>query len=270
MVIPSLRYLEDGPRDGAFNMAGDQALLILCNENEIRPTLRLYGWSRPTVSVGYSGKEMDQIDLELCRKKALAIVKRPTGGGVLLHTSELTYSLIAPIGHPSFPKGLRKTYNFVSEVLLAILKRLGVNGNIQVVSTLGESSETNQIRSPACFGNKYRTEIMVNGKKIIGSAQRRLRRAFLQHGSLLIHFDPEKLNELFLFSDQKARKKHLLKIKNNSTSLAGEGAPILDCSLLKVIFLEMWVDILSIDLEQSSWTSKEMRLLKQIKKTIVL
>ena len=55
MVIPSLRYLDDESKDGAFNMAGDQALLVLCNENEILPTLRLYGWSRPTVSIGYSG-----------------------------------------------------------------------------------------------------------------------------------------------------------------------------------------------------------------------
>ena len=194
MIFAPWRYLDGGLEDGAFNMAADQALLILCNEGKSPPTLRLYGWRKPTVSIGYSTKEFEKIDREYCEKKGIEIIRRPTGGRVLLHASEVTYSLVAPFDQGFFPKGLSKTHYLISETIVICLQKLGIRG--EVISLSRGEDRDGSFNSPACFGLPNRAEVKVNGKKIVGSAQRRLNRAFLQHGSVLIHFEPEELNKI--------------------------------------------------------------------------
>ncbi|HIA33009.1 MAG TPA: hypothetical protein EYN83_07290, partial [Nitrospinaceae bacterium] len=89
------RVIEDGPQDGESNMAIDRAILASCASGKTLPTLRLYCWERPTLTVGYAQDFAKEIDVNRCRKLGIQIVRRPTGGRALLHNHEVTYSLTA-------------------------------------------------------------------------------------------------------------------------------------------------------------------------------
>tara|TARA_B100000686_G_scaffold191894_1_gene198526 strand:- start:575 stop:1387 length:813 start_codon:yes stop_codon:yes gene_type:complete len=270
MAIKAWRYLDGEREDGVFNMAADQALLTLCNEGKSPPTIRLYGWRKPTVSIGYSGKGLERVDVGHCRKNSIDIVRRPTGGRILLHAEELTYSVTAPLEHPSFPKGLRKTHNIISQAIAECFGKFGIMGGVRVISKPREGSGGAQLLSPACFGLSNMTEITIDGRKIVGSAQRRLSKAFLQHGSVLIDFDPKKLNEIFIFSDKKARQNHLSSLKKKVTCLSKESVLELNFACLKLLFLEGLKETLAKSLEKGIWTSEEIELREKIMRQIVI
>jgi len=190
------RVIEDGPKDGESNMAIDRAILASCASGKTLPTLRLYSWERPTLTVGYAQDFAKEIDVNRCRKLGIQIVRRPTGGRALLHNHEVTYSLTAPIPHSKFPPSLLGAYKVVARALLEGLKEIGVCG-----SDLASGGKPNRGRhsfhSPSCLSSINHLEIEVQGAKLVGSAQRRTKRAFLQHGSMLLDWDRALLNSLF-------------------------------------------------------------------------
>ena len=104
------RVIEDGPQDGEPNMAIDRAILASCASGKTLPTLRLYSWERPTLTVGYAQDFSKEIDVDRCRKLGIQIVRRPTGGRALLHNHEVTYSFTAPTPHSKFPPSLLGAY----------------------------------------------------------------------------------------------------------------------------------------------------------------
>ncbi|MFQ5449774.1 MAG: biotin/lipoate A/B protein ligase family protein [Nitrospinaceae bacterium] len=212
------RLIEEGRREGHWNMATDRAILAACGEGKAPPTLRLYGWERPTLTVGYSQNPFRDVDQDRCRLLGIPVICRPTGGRALLHDRELTYSLVAPIPHPRFPSGLRESCRVVSEAILASLKQLGI-WNAVMAGGRHASPSSQPIRSPACFSSLNHYEIAVDHKKLVGSAQRRNRRSFLQHGSLLIDCDRERMNSLFLFQGDPHRGKSLEVLKRRVTTL---------------------------------------------------
>lgn len=183
------RLIQDAPQDGPTNMASDEALLLSCQVGRSRPTLRLYRWSNPTVSVGYHQPIDGEVDLTACRQRGVSLVRRPTGGRAVLHHQELTYSLVLPIQEGS--RGVLQDYRWISHCLLLGLKRLGLAA---MMSRGGRS--TGGCRG-LCFLATSRYELAVNGQKLVGSAQRRLSRALLQHGSLLIAIDYAHWTALF-------------------------------------------------------------------------
>ncbi|MFQ5444328.1 MAG: biotin/lipoate A/B protein ligase family protein, partial [Nitrospinales bacterium] len=212
------RFIDEGLCDGRYNMATDQALLTACNEGESPPTLRLYGWIKPTLTLGYSQDPDKEVDLERCRALDISVVRRPTGGRSVLHYREITYSIIAPVNHPRFPPDLAGTYRVISLALLRGLKNLGISNGI-LVDEKKITRKRSPTRSPACFASTSRCEITVNGKKLIGNAQRRMSRAFLQHGSILIENDRPLQNALFHFENENLRKKSLDLLIQSSTTL---------------------------------------------------
>jgi lipoate-protein ligase A len=209
------RLIEDGVCRGHLNMATDQAILTACGEGKAPPTLRLYGWTEPTLTVGYAQNSDRDVDLDRCRALGILVVQRPTGGRALLHDKELTYSLVAPIPHPQFPANLRAAFRSVSEALLLSLSGLGIS---DAKMTKPERASPNG-RSPSCFSTLNHHEITVNNKKLIGSAQRRTSRSFLQQGSLWIDCDRERMNSLFQFDTLKARENNLEILRHSTVSL---------------------------------------------------
>jgi lipoyl(octanoyl) transferase len=209
------RLIEDGAGDGAVNMATDRAILEACGQGKAPPTLRLYGWRQPTVTTGYSQSRVRDLDMNRCRALGIPVVSRPTGGRALLHDKELTYSLTAPIPHPKFPSNLRAAFQEVSQALLLALEIMGVE-NAAMANTRGASANG---RSPSCFSSLNHCEITVNNKKLIGSAQRRKSRSFLQQGSLWIACDRERMNSLFRFDDPETREADLEILERNTISL---------------------------------------------------
>ncbi|MBC8285183.1 MAG: lipoate--protein ligase family protein, partial [Nitrospinae bacterium] len=180
-------------------MITDRAILLACNEGQVPATLRLYGWKRPTLSIGYSQDISKYIDLESCKKNNIPVVRRFTGGRALLHQYELTYSVIAPIPHPAFPGSLRGAFERISRAILESLEMGGIEA-AQVAARKDRTRNTESGRSPACFSVANHCEITVQGKKLVGSAQRRLRSAFLQHGSVLLDTDPHLTHGLLKYS----------------------------------------------------------------------
>lgn len=171
-------------------MALDEAIAISVRKGESPPTLRVYGWNTPSVSIGYSQKVSD-IDSEYCKKKGIPIVRRPTGGRAVLHSSEITYSFSVKTDNEMFSKGLRDNYKKISTVFVIFLSKIGLSPEVRL---LRKNPTT---RSPLCFESISYGEITINGRKIIGSAQKRWADGLLQQGSIPISIDRYEIAKIF-------------------------------------------------------------------------
>jgi len=178
------KLIIDGAMDGSHNMAVDAKLLNEVEQSESpRTIVRFYGWIIPTISLGRSQHVDKAVDIDYCRAKGIDIVRRPTGGRAVLHDDELTYSLVSN-DTDCFGDTIYANYKRVSEALCLAYNRLGVPA-VLAPETRKLSARANGA-DPPCFLSPSRYELVVEGRKIAGSAQRRLRRSFLQHGSMPI------------------------------------------------------------------------------------
>jgi lipoate-protein ligase A len=177
------RLLEEGPQDGVANMAEDVALL---EGDGPLPVLRLYAWARPTLSLGYSQDARTVVDWEGVRELGVDVVRRPTGGGAVLHEPELevTYSVVAPAAF--LPSGIVESYRVLAEALAQALRLLG--GQVQLAPTVPPL----QGRSPACFETPTQYELLLGGRKAVGSAQCRRGGRILQHGAIPLSLRPQR------------------------------------------------------------------------------
>jgi lipoate-protein ligase A len=170
------RLILHPPRDGARNMAIDEALLEETAAGRSLPTLRLYAWEPPTLSLGFAQPAAD-VDRDALRRLGWGLVRRPTGGRAILHTDELTYSITAPETDPLMQGGVLESYRRLSLGLLAGLRLLGVEVQAD------EGARGRAVRNPVCFEIPSQYEISAGGKKLIGSAQARRLGGVLQHGA---------------------------------------------------------------------------------------
>jgi lipoate-protein ligase A len=150
--------------------------------------LRLYRWSSPALSIGYAQDRDRDVDTEACRERGIAVIRRITGGRAVLHDAEVTYSVSAPAGQPGFGSGLDAAYRRIAAGLVAGLRLLGLPAS---PAAPGLRSPAPGSRPAACFAATSRHEIAVDGRKLVGSAQRREGGAFLQHGSILLRSHAE-------------------------------------------------------------------------------
>ena len=178
---PVLRIELQPGRDGAHHMQRDAALLAAQSEHH-DPVLRLYTWSPPAVSFGYMQQAADLLDLDACRAAGVDVVRRPTGGRAILHWEEITYAIVASTTDARFGANLAASHARIGACLAAGLRHLGVEAEL---SRPMLDAERRWLRQP-CFASPGRAELMVAGRKLLGSAQRRNPTAFLQHGSLLV------------------------------------------------------------------------------------
>ena len=181
------RLLVTPPMDGATNMAVDEAILHALSEGTGLPTLRFYQWEPACLSLGYSQRSTD-VDEEACQRLGYTWVRRPTGGRAILHTDELTYSVIVPETEPRVVGGIIESYRRLSTGLLAGLRVMGADV-FQAVDKKGH----NPHQGAACFDTPSNYEITVTGKKLIGSAQVRRRQGVLQHGTLPLVGDLDRI-----------------------------------------------------------------------------
>lgn len=177
LVMKNLRVIRDGPLPGAANMARDRELLAAYRQDS-DPWLRLYRWSPPAVSLGYHQDSQD-FDTSALAARGYDLVRRPTGGRAILHAEELTYAVVGTSPSSLFGSTLHSTYRSINAALLTFLAALGLQGEI----SRGESRAARH--GLVCFHSAGQHEIKVKGRKLIGSAQRRIGRVFLQHGSIL-------------------------------------------------------------------------------------
>jgi len=158
-------------------MAIDRALLALHANGKSPPTLRLYQWRPPAVSLGYFQKRHD-LDLEACRRLGYEVVRRPTGGKAVLHLDDLTYAVIAGTGE-GMPSAVTAAYHLIAQGLLHAFRLLGIEAK------MGRERDDPH-RTDICFLRCARGSIVHRGKKLVGSAQTWHGSSLLQHGSIIV------------------------------------------------------------------------------------
>ena len=197
------KLIIDGARDGASNMSIDAALLEeIEGSPEPRTVVRFYGWQTPTISLGRNQKIERAVDAVYCRANGIDIVHRPTGGRAVLHDDELTYAVISNDAE-AFGDTIYGNYRRVSEALCLGYNRLGVEA-VLAPDTRKATGTLDDDVDLFCFLSTSRYELMVRGRKIVGSAQRRVRRSFLQHGSMPITCDRNALARATRMADSEA------------------------------------------------------------------
>lgn len=238
-------------------MALDEAILEAVRQNLSPPTLRLYQWDKPSISIGYFQKVSD-INIDYCRRKGYPLVRRLTGGRAILHDSEITYSFSARTSsHLSadrqaglFKGRLHEDYTIISNAMILGLKLSGIDAQI----TFSRKKKTRQ-KSSSCFKAVSFGEVTVDGKKVIGSAQKRYSNGFLQHGSMLLDFNAKELRNVLKcnneedFKDIGYLKEHADKISIND----------INSSLKKAFETVIGVKMISDDL-----TKFELKLAKEL------
>lgn len=209
-----MRLLVEAPMTGAQNMARDMALL-----QEAVPTVRLYGWRPACVSLGRAQTEAD-VDLAAARAWGLDVVQRPTGGGAILHNdSELTYAVVLPLDFPGLPRDVPGSFAFLSAGIVEGLRTLGLPAEI-------ESVVDDKQKEALCYVRRQGTNVVVNGRKISGGAQRRDGNAVLQHGTIIVDRDDARLAALF--------RTPVDEIRSRVTSLSEEGVFVSREKLIEV------------------------------------
>ena len=201
------RLIDTGPCYAAYNMALDDALATAVRKNSSPPTLRLYGWDLPSVSIGYFQK-INDIDTEYCREHNIPVVRRQTGGRAILHNHELTYSFSVRTTHGRFSKGLRDCYKEISRAFNNALLKIGLLPETRL------RRQSHHSRSSLCFHATSYGEITINDKKVIGSAQKRWPDGLLQQGSIPYSINNDDTRKIFRIEDTYATENTLIGLKD--------------------------------------------------------
>ena len=188
-------YHDDAARSAAMNMAIDEALL----EMATNPSIRFYRWHSPALSFGYFGKFADVVDYAARRD----LVRRWTGGGIVLHGDDLTYSVIVPRDDPVFAGSSMSIYENVHHALCEALSVIGKHADLLAVAAVCDrriiqdrsihsweitgreiNATVTDRRYSDCFATPVRADVLVDGRKVAGAAQRRTRAGLLHQGSI--------------------------------------------------------------------------------------
>lgn len=225
------RLLRTGHRPGAWNMAVDEAIMVQVAAGASPPTFRLFEWDPPSLSLGRVQSFQRDVDAEACRRLGVDVVRRPTGGRAVLHDVEVTYSLIMSQNDPVLPAGLGESFSLATQGIIKGLRLLGVEAEIRGRDegdgsghVAGASAEAvgaaGPVRTGACFDSPSWYEVVSGGRKLVGSAQARLMGVFLQHGSILIELDAEKLCSLLRFDSEDERAVAVRHLRSHATSIS--------------------------------------------------
>lgn len=195
------RLLKTGFLPGAQNMAIDEAVLEHIAKGQSEPTLRFYGWSPPTISIGYFQSLEEEVDLAACKKLGVDTVRRVTGGGAVLHEHEITYSIHIPESAKMVPVGILESYEKICDGVIKGLAVLGIEAKFVPLNDL---------------------VVMQNGgmKKISGNAQTRKQGILLQHGTILLKVDVDKMFSLLKVPSEKLKGKLIDDVKQRVTSVS--------------------------------------------------
>ncbi len=190
------RVIDLTVNSAAMNMALDEAISGSVSRKESPPTIRIYKWLPSAVSIGYFQSLKDEVDVDLCRKIGVELVRRRTGGGAVYHDSsgELTYSVIAP--ESMFPKGITESYHVICGWIVNALGKLGIASEFKPIN-----------------------DIIAAGKKISGNAQTRRNGILLQHGTILYRLDVATMFSLLKVPKEKISDKFIADVKQRVTSV---------------------------------------------------
>ncbi|GAB4494334.1 MAG: lipoate--protein ligase family protein [Anaerolineales bacterium] len=246
------RLLITPPARGAWNMAVDEAILGTAGCGQSLPTLRLYAWNPPCLSLGYAQPFAD-VDLDRLTARGWEVVRRATGGRAILHTEELTYSVTAPLDHPLMQGSILESYQRLAKALVSGVRALGIP-----VEMAEYAPATGAAKGPVCFEVPSAYEIVVNGKKLIGSAQARKREGVLQHGTLPLTGDLTRITQVLFFADEQARAAAGEKLLQRATTATGVLGWEIDWETAAQALVESFQRELGIRLERGELSGAEV------------
>ena len=248
------RFIDTGTNDAFTNMAIDEALTLNCS----MPILRIYQWYPKAVSIGYNQNVQREINIDECKKLNIDIVRRITGGKAVFHDREITYSFILPENNGLLPFEVNESYKIISNALVIALKKININAEIRKVPE--------KIKTSICFNSSNWYELLVNGRKISGSAQRRINGKVLQHGPILIDFDYNKNSSLF---NSNNNFDNINNLKQRITSLKRE---LKNNNIKKINYKELaqaiklgFKENFNFEMIDDSLTNEETRLAEKLK-----
>jgi len=231
----------DTPTDGIYNMAVDESILTSVQMGEAPPTLRLYAWSPPYLSLGY-GQPVSDVDLERLDTLGWGLVRRMTGGRAILHTDELTYSLSLPANDDIAAGGVIESYRRISKALLAGLENLGLQ------SQADKKADDVKLTGAVCFESPSHYEITTSGgRKLIGSAQMRRKDGLLQHGTLPLWGDVARICDVLAYPDEDSRDNAKANVRMRAATLADALGEPVDWQTAAEAFVQGFSDTFEVD-----------------------
>lgn len=196
------RIIIDGKDNGFNNMAKDEALLRSYQDFRI-PTLRLYFWEKPCITLGVKQRSLDVINVNECKKEKISFVKRVTGGAALFHDNELTYSLVTSLDNLHLCGSVKESYAKLNQFILKFYSSFGLNAYF----AKDASKYVYKPYGNYCFSSKEEYDIMIKGKKIGGNAQRRAKDVIFQHGVIPVSLNYELIKKLIKGVDDDIEEK---------------------------------------------------------------
>jgi len=251
------RLLLSPPAAGALNMAVDEAILLAVAEGSSPPTLRFFDWTPPCLSLGYS-QPAAEVDRARLSQLGYDLVRRPTGGRAILHTDELTYSVIAPMDEPRVRGGVMESYQQLSAGLVRGLSILGLNVR---ADKQYDQAEADAAKGPVCFEVPSNYEITAGAlghtRKLLGSAQVRKRGVVLQHGTLPLHGDIGRICDTLVFDTEIERERVRARVRQRATTIADLTGRTISWQEAATAMTQGFVEALNLDLRPAALTTIE-------------
>ncbi len=237
------RLLLTGAKDAFTNMAVDESVLRQVAEKKSKNTVRFFQWVPSTVSIGYFQGIEEEVDLRTCKEKDVDVVRRITGGGAVFHdyNGEITYSVAVNESHPAMPKNIIESYHVLCGGLVNGFKNLGLNAEFKPVN-----------------------DIVVNNKKISGSAHTRRFGGILQHGTILMDVNLKLMFSLLKVPNEKIRDKMIKNVEERVTSIKKESGNF-DKENVMAAMVKGFESALDIKLVKGELSQEELRVAEQLR-----
>jgi len=194
-------------------MATDHAIMHGISISESMPTIRFYRWRRPSVTLGYFQKIAECVNTVYCRENGISVTRRETGGGTVLHYKELTYSFTVPVNSGIVTAGVEDSFKQIISPIINSLNRFSVRAEYRPVN-----------------------DIVINNRKISGSAQLRKKGVIQQHGTIIMDMDNELIRSALIRDEENLKARGFVSMDESITSVRNEtGAEINDAFIEKII-----------------------------------
>lgn len=215
------QMIDTGAASAAANMDWDLGLLESCSQaSSTAPMLHLYDWLSPSITYGYFIQPHAFLNMKGIEKQRIDLARRPTGGGITLHMTDFAFSMIVPAAHPAYSLNTLHNYAFINAITVQLLSRFTGQGN--GYSLLAAASPMHSLPAQKhCMAHPTIYDVMFEGRKLGGAAQRRTRHGFLHQGTISLAFPEESLLEQLLLSGREvvqAMQENAFCLLGNSSS----------------------------------------------------
>ena len=239
-------------------MAVDETILEGVGRGDSPPTLRLYAWEPPCLSLGYA-QPITDVDIPSLLAHGWELVRRPTGGRAILHTDELTYSVIVPPDEPHVAGSVLEAYSRLARALVEAL--LLLNLPVEVHEKAVENKKT---PDPICFEVPSTSEITAGGKKLVGSAQARRKEGILQHGSLPLKGDLTRILQVLAYPDEEARRHAASHLLDRATTVETALGRVISWNEAAKVFCTAFQSALDLTLQPDELNPREISRSEQL------